>query len=171
MSVKAIIKVPFIGDSAVGKTSLIKTFLGERATYSTTTVGIDIYPLKKNNVEFVFWDFGGQIWFRKVIPELMQNASIIVAVFDLSRINTLMSIPEFWSKKILEICGKKTPVILVGNKLDIKNISDEIINDVVQRLKKEINLIDYVQTTIKDCNTVINLFNMIFAIILSDRGC
>ena len=164
MSVRLTIKVPFVGDSAVGKTSLIKAFLGENVTYSTTTIGIDIYPYRKGDVEFVFWDFGGQVWFREIIPKLMQNASIIVVVFDLSRVNTLMSIPEFWCNKIIEICGKETPVILVGNKLDIKKISDDIINDAIQRLKKEISIIDYVQTTIKDRNTVINLFNKIFSI-------
>ncbi|MGQ4892826.1 MAG: Rab family GTPase [Candidatus Njordarchaeia archaeon] len=159
------IKVAFIGDSGVGKTSLIKSFLGEDVKGTKSTIAIDNYVLTKNGVKVVLWDFAGQKWLVEVLMNFIRGAKLIVLVFDLSDPKTLTNILSYWVPNIKEHADEDAFIILVGNKKDKKIIPDELVVKVVNKLKEQINLQLFIQTSALLHENISNLFNAIFEIV------
>ncbi len=159
------IKVAFIGDSGVGKTSLIKAFIGEDIANVKSTVGIDNYTLKKEGLNVIIWDFAGQKWFLEILIDFLKGAKIIVLVFDLSEPRTLMNIVRYWVPNIHKHADKDAFIILVGNKKDIKTISDDVLIKFVDDLKQKIKIQLFLQTSAKLKENVSRLFEAIFEIV------
>lgn len=157
-----IYRVAFIGESGVGKTSLIKSFIGEEVEGIRTTIGMDFYAFNTGGLKIVIWDFAGQKWFRNSVVNFLKGASLIVMVFDLSRIRTFIDLINNWSHYVLELNGAHIPVILVGNKSDIRRISDKDILGGINYLKKKLNIVAYLQTSALRKIGVSDLFQVIF---------
>ncbi|MGQ4895142.1 MAG: Rab family GTPase [Candidatus Njordarchaeia archaeon] len=156
------LKVVFIGDSGVGKTSLIRAFMGYDVKSTDTTIGVDFYSFNRDGYKVVVWDFAGQEWFRDVIINFIKGAALIIMVFDLSRPFTLMNLVKNWLDYVVKISGKHALVIVVGNKSDIKKIDDELIERTLDEMKKKINVKLYLQTSALKYKNVSRLFDTIF---------
>ena len=82
-------KIAFLGDSGVGKTSLINQFI--YGTFSMThspTIGIDylskIINTGERSIRLQIWDTAGQERFRSLIPSYIRDASAIIIVYDVT---------------------------------------------------------------------------------------
>jgi small GTP-binding protein len=81
-------KVVMIGESEVGKTSIVDRFYSN--TYSTNvppTIGAAyvkvVLPLEGRSVVLNIWDTAGQERFQSLVPLYMRNAHGLVFVFDI----------------------------------------------------------------------------------------
>ena len=117
------IKIYLLGDSAVGKTSIINTYCDNNYSESETiTCGID-YKIKKfvindKNVRLVLWDTPSQEKFRTVISNFYCQAHAIILVFDLTNRNTFVQLYK-WIEEINHHMDKDDyKIIIMGNKLD-----------------------------------------------------
>ena len=87
---RKIFKITLLGDGAVGKTSLRKTYLGEgfKDGYSMT-IGADfaVKRLRIDDQDFVaqIWDLAGQQRFSAVREVYYRGTSGCLLVFDISR--------------------------------------------------------------------------------------
>ncbi|MHA1590362.1 MAG: Rab family GTPase [Candidatus Njordarchaeales archaeon] len=158
-------KVAFVGDSGVGKTSLIKAFLGEDVKSVRSTIGIDFFSIVKDSYNITVWDFAGQQWFREVLINMLRGAALVVMVFDLSRPKTLQNLIKYWAPQVKKFCGDRTVVIVVGNKKDIKKIDDDVIISAIDEIKKNINVKLYLQTSALLGENVSKLFDTIFELV------
>ncbi len=159
------IKVAFIGDSGVGKTSLIKAFIGGDIAEVKSTIGIDNYTFTRDNIKIIIWDFAGQRWFLEILIDFLKGAKIIVLVFDLSEPKTLTNIIKYWIPNIKKHADKDAFIILVANKKDIKKIPDEVILKFVDQIKDQIKIQLFLQTSAKLKENVTRLFDAIFEIV------
>jgi small GTP-binding protein len=121
------VKVCLVGDSGVGKSSLIKRLtqdtFNERyiPTAGTTVTKIEFEFPDRDGETFVLemdiWDISGQRGFLRFLKgDYFRSARMIVAVCDVSRSETLYNL-EGWIQDAREIAGN-IPVQLVGNKSD-----------------------------------------------------
>ena len=122
-------KVVVLGDAAVGKTTLIRTYLGGKPLAGVSykpTIGVDVYkkediysiePFGKIKTIWDIWDMAGAKPFREISGIFLKGAMCGIVMFDLSRDQTLISVPE-WINTFIKSVGKK-PIILVGNKADL----------------------------------------------------
>jgi Ras-related protein Rab-6A len=114
-------KVVIIGDTTVGKTSIIKQFVfGTAANQHQPTVGIDFFAKVVDNgdaqVRLHVWDTAGQEQFRSLIPAYLRNSTVTILVFDITNRATFESLAN-WHKMTLELT---TPAfVVVGNKVDL----------------------------------------------------
>ena len=120
-------KVALVGDSAVGKTSLIRRFVIDVfddkyiATIGAKVSKRDIeykLPDKTVYLTLMLWDILGQKDYKKMRVQGLSGAHGVIIVSDLSRPETVKSAEEFWFPEVTETCPK-VPIILVGNKTDI----------------------------------------------------
>ncbi|MFH0815532.1 MAG: Rab family GTPase [Methanobacteriota archaeon] len=132
-------KIVLLGDSAVGKTSLIRRFVLDSFDDSyITTIGTKI--TKKETVvkgskgqismSMMIWDILGQQGYTGTQSKSYLGTQGAIFVFDLTRKETLASIEKYWRPELAKVAGN-VPSVLVGNKVDLlgeRQVSDEEIN-------------------------------------------
>ncbi|MBN1678378.1 MAG: GTP-binding protein [Candidatus Thermoplasmatota archaeon] len=135
-------KVALIGDSAVGKTSLIRRFVIDVFDDKyIATVGAKVskrdleYKLSDKTVylTLMLWDILGQKDYKKMRTQGLTGAHGVMLVTDLNRPETVQSVQDFWLPEIAEIVPN-SPVLFVGNKADLVKESAPTV-----RLLKEIS--------------------------------
>jgi len=118
-------KVVLIGDGGVGKTTLRKRFMGEGFTASyLVTIGADfaVKNVKTSDgtqVKFQIWDLAGQPHFKAVREGFYKGSRGALLVYDVTRRETYEHL-ELWMKELLNNTGTKVPIVLVGNKIDLR---------------------------------------------------
>jgi len=121
-SARLTIKVGVVGDSGIGKTSLIVKYIeGTFDEDYIQTLGINFMEktvtLRGTEITFSVWDLGGVRDFINMLPLVCNDASAVIFVFDLSKRHTLNSVKEWWRQ--VRGFNKTAFPILVGNKYDL----------------------------------------------------
>ena len=142
-----IYKIIVIGDPAVGKTSLLTNFCGDKFQYEyVPTVGVNITKEKvtvKNdmgkdtNVSLMIWDVAGQPQFYMLHRPYFNGADGMMLVYDVTRSSSFSNVNNWYSTAV-KYGLSRIPRILVG----IKNSSKEerrIPLSQAKRLSKELN--------------------------------
>ncbi len=119
--------IVLLGDSAVGKTSLIQRYVVDKYDDSyISTIGKKVTK-KEINMEFegqpvqmtlMIWDIIGQKGYRYSQSTSFFNARGAIMVSDLTRKETLDSIMSYWIPMTLRVIGP-VPMIFLGNKFDL----------------------------------------------------
>lgn len=115
-------KILLLGDSGVGKTSILRQFVEQRFESShLTTIGIDhevkVLKIGTNLVKLSIWDTAGQERFRSITKSYIRGIDCIILVYDVTNKISYDHINEWLS--LVE--GTAVPVMfyLVGNKCDL----------------------------------------------------
>ena len=117
-------KILILGDSSVGKTSLLLQFCDDKFDPETlTTVGID-YKKKfimrhGKKIQLQICDTAGQERFRSIAKNYFKNCDGIIIVYDISNFKSFENI-KIWLDSIKEnIDMDKIGLVVVGNKIDL----------------------------------------------------
>ena len=126
-------KVPLVGDSSVGKTSIVSRFNDKRYTDNIqTTVGVSNVQLSINvdnqKVDMAIWDTAGQEKFLSLVPLYTRHSDCLIIVFDMSNSTSFNGV-EAWYQRTREELDLKCPVVLCGNKIDLPTSVDKESHD------------------------------------------
>lgn len=157
-------KVLIIGDSNVGKTSLLIRHADDRFNPDPPgTIGIDYrqktYIRDKKRYDLHIWDTAGQERFRNVTSAYYRDADAAFIVFDRNNPMSFTHVP-YWIQTLRDKIGTdRDPVlILIGNKSDLPS---EIKHDTVQKLATEYTLSSYIETSAKSGAMVDQMFDVL----------
>ena len=120
------IKVILLGESSVGKTSLIKVAIGKKFNSNELTTYSASYSIKKfnyNGKEYTFnlWDTIGQEKYRALTKMFFKDSKIIILVYDITSEKSFMEL-EYWYNQVVNELGKEGYYLaIVGNKKDLYN--------------------------------------------------
>lgn len=126
------LKICFLGDSSVGKTSLIRKYVHNNFddTYLMTmgtkvskkTVNIDMPEMDKTfNITFMLWDIIGDIHFRGLLHHsYLHGAAGALLVCDITRPETMESLST-WVESLSLEGNAEIPIIFMANKCDLEN--------------------------------------------------
>ena len=129
-------KLVFLGDSGVGKTSLVQRYVYDSlAPDIGRTIGAMLHvksvELDGSKHKLVVWDLGGQVAFSALREQYCSHASGAFFVFDRTRLETLEHIDD-WLDSLYAAAGK-VAVVAVENKIDLESvISDEQIKSFLE---------------------------------------
>ena len=118
-------KVIFIGDSSVGKTSIITRFTHNAFNPSySSTIGIDYFSktitrkdAENTQIQLHIWDTAGQEKFRSLVPAYIRPSTVAILVYDITLRQSFEDIQQ-WHQMVLN-CADPA-FILVGNKVDLE---------------------------------------------------
>jgi len=116
-------KFIIIGDSSVGKTSIIRRFVENKFTLDyRATLGLNVlsHSIKfyGNEVSLSLWDVGAQDYFKRFRKTYYVGAQAAFIVFDVCNRESFDNV-KIWYKELDEFLGKKIPITIVGNKVDL----------------------------------------------------
>ena len=158
-----ILKVVLIGETAVGKSSIINRFIKNQfynnftPTMSGTCVTKEIFYEQYNKIlKYEIWDTAGQEKYRSLTKMFYKDASIVILVFDITRKDTFEEIRDFWLKQVKENSNEDIVISLVGNKEDNYEYED-IDNNNIELFVNQINCL-YKKVSAKSGFGIENLF-------------
>ena len=149
---RKVIRITFLGNTTVGKTSLINTFLNiEFHSHTIANIGIDKQQKEMEmkdgkTMKVILWDTAGQERFRDLAMNTVRTSQGIALSFDLTKKKTFEGIPD-WLNVIKKI-DDKIPIILFGNKWDLIE-NREVEEEEAKALAYQYNL-EYFETSAKE---------------------
>ena len=118
-------KLVIIGDSGVGKSSILLRFADDSFTESyLTTIGVDfrfrtIQSANNKRVKLQIWDTAGQERFRTMTSAYYRGSDGIVLVYDVTDRNSFDHI-ESWLAEVNRFTESSPAKLLIGNKSDLQ---------------------------------------------------
>ena len=118
------LKVVIVGDSGVGKSNLIKRFtVNEFLPNSQATVGVEFlsksYKINDKIFKIEMWDTAGQERYKSITSAYYKGAKGALLVYDVTSAQSFENIDK-WYNEIKEKTNKDIKLILIGNKIDLK---------------------------------------------------
>jgi small GTP-binding protein len=150
-------KIVFLGEGAVGKTSLVGRFVynsfeGDYLATIGTDIHLKMVQVDDTLVKLVIWDIAGQDNFAQLRRAYYQNASGAFFVFDTSRPETIARVDD-WMKALYAVTGE-IPLVILENKVDLEN-------RVLDSQKKQVSEkyhVKIIRTSAKEDTNVENAF-------------
>lgn len=117
------IKILMLGESGVGKSSILTRFVDDKfSTNFLTTLGVEYkhktIMINDKKVMTQVWDTAGQEKFRTITPVYYRKVDGVVMVYDITDRNSFESI-NYWMKNLKDNADSNIKVILIGNKFDL----------------------------------------------------
>jgi len=147
-----IFKLLLIGDSGVGKTSILVRFVeDEFKEDQSCTIGVDFKSkkmiLRGKKVLLTIWDTAGQEKFRSLTSSYYRGTEGIILVYDVTDRNSFKDI-DMWLREISMYATKQDVIkLLVGNKEDLPN--REVSKEEAREFAREKGLAMYIETSAK----------------------
>ena len=100
-------KVVLLGDSGVGKTSIISRYISNTfsnvlmatpgANFTSKTIFL---ADEQQSIKLEIWDTAGQEKFRAMTKVFYKNANICILVYDITRRDSFESLKNIWIKEL-----------------------------------------------------------------------
>ena len=161
------VKLILVGESNVGKTSLLRQYVEHLFQEDKiTTIGYDTMykeiEFEEGKIMLQIWDTCGQEQFRTInqlfvknSKIFMKNSKIALLVYDITKKETFDELKNFWYSYIIGAVGKNIIIGIAGNKSDLYENEQVNINE-VETFAKEINAI-FKETTAKNSDAITSL--------------
>ena len=121
-------KVVLVGESGVGKTSIINRYLNntynenQKSTFAPKFKNKVLnYPEYNKSISFDIWDTAGQEAYRSITKNFYVNAAIGVMVYDIRNRESFENIKKYWSQQLKDSGVQNIVLAIAGNKCDIFN--------------------------------------------------
>nr|KYP45784.1 GTP-binding nuclear protein Ran-3 [Cajanus cajan] len=117
-------KLVIVGDGGTGKTTFVKRHLtGEFEKKYEPTIGVEVHPLdffpNCGKIRFYCWDSAGQEKFGGLRDGYYIHGQCAIIMFDVTARLTYKNVPT-WHRDLCRVC-ENIPIVLCGNKVDVKN--------------------------------------------------
>lgn len=147
-------KLIVLGDSGVGKTSLVikqcqETFSYQRAPTIGTTHIKTVIQFDDYDVELKIWDTAGQEQFAALVPMYARGAQVCIFVASLVDPASIKHI-ENWHER-LNTAGENPPFIVAINKIDIPTDASTTIDQVREEYSEKYPNMYFVSARTGDC--------------------
>ena len=167
------LKILLIGDSYVGKTSLLLQYIERECPENhMATIGVEfrdkIIQIDNKKVKLQVWDTSGQERYRSITKNFYRNADGVMFVCDVTKEKTFDNIKNWLIDSEQNANNSNFKKILVGNKIDLKEervIDTEQLQNFAN--KKEMN---FYETSAKDGTNVDHIFTELAKLILEDKS-
>ncbi|XP_035254690.1 ras-related protein Rab-5C-like [Anguilla anguilla] len=116
-------KLVLLGESAVGKSSLVLRFVkGQFHEHQESTIGAAFLTqtvcLDDTTVKFEIWDTAGQERYHSLAPMYYRGAQAAIVVYDITNADTFTRAKN-WVKELQQQASPSIVIALAGNKADL----------------------------------------------------
>lgn len=159
-----LVKILIVGDSGVGKTSLLMRYAENTYTEAyRQTIGVDfkskVVTVCDQKYKLQIWDTAGQERFRTITSSWYRLADVCIFAYDISDEESFNNATDQWLKQYESYRTKDASLFLVGLKCDLKN--KRIISSERGQSTASTHNMFFFETSAKTCENVNLLFEII----------
>ena len=164
MAAKYIIKILTLGDTMVGKSSIVLRFSENKFDDNQfATIGIDFktkyIKIADSSVKVLIWDTAGQEKFQNIAKQYYKGANGVLLIYDIGSRKSFERI-DFWLKELKENNRiDELFICLVGNKVDLED-KRVITTEEGEKYAKDNNIL-FFEVSAKTGKGVVELFNKV----------
>ncbi|CAA0823557.1 Ras-related protein RABG3b [Striga hermonthica] len=142
MPKRSLLKIILLGDSGVGKTSLMNQYVNKKfrpqykatigADFVTKELQFDVDKL----VTLQIWDTAGQERFQSLGVAFYRGADCCILVYDVNirkSFETLQNWHQEFLKQVDPMNPEKFPFVLIGNKVDVDGGNSRVVSEKTAR--------------------------------------
>jgi small GTP-binding protein len=155
------LKIVVLGNSGVGKTSIIHRWVSDTFTYDTKqTIGSNhqkkrVFVGDGEQIDLYIWDTAGQERFHALMPLYTRSSDLAVLTTAINDENSFAQIPK-WLELISASCDVVPPIVLAVNKKDLVDEGETMIDDIHQRYAAQFRSVFFVSAkTGENCESLI----------------
>ena len=120
------VKAVLIGESGVGKTSILKQFTAHifdpdcsASISSQFTSKILNIPNESKAIRFDLWDTAGQEKYRSLAKIFYKDARVVLFVYEVTSKKSFENLKNYWYEQVNSNCSSNAVFALVANKSDL----------------------------------------------------
>ena len=168
--IKLSLKILLIGDSQVGKTSLLLKYTEHIFPEEhIATIGVeykDRFIIRDNyNIRLQIWDPAGQERFHSITKNIYRNAHGVLFVYDITNRESFNNIKN-WIRDLQNV-GNDVRAAILGNKLDLE--SNRVIkHEEIEEICREYNM-PFLETSARENINVNEGFDLIVNELFKDK--
>ena len=164
-----IFKILLIGESNVGKTSIILRYTeNEFKTSGISTCGVDVkckyVSLNNIKIRLDIWDTAGQERFRGLAKNYFRGANAFILVYDITDKKSFDKL-KGWMNDAKEKIENDFKMIVVGNKKDCKN-NRNVDFEILEEFGKK-NNVSFMEVSAKTGEGIDSIFSCLIQELLS----
>ncbi|CAH6421613.1 Ras family GTPase [uncultured virus] len=120
-------KIPLIGTSMVGKTSIAERLArGTFNSYKDSTIGAAYCMIRRDDFDIDLWDTAGQERYLSLVKFYLRYSDVLLFVVDVTNLVESFERLDYYLSSI-DICKD---IIVIGNKIDV------LLNDSIDEIEK-----------------------------------
>jgi small GTP-binding protein len=117
------VKLVFLGESTVGKTSIIGvahggSFVPDQLATIGACFHIKTVSVNETEVKLHIWDTAGQERFRALTPMYYRDAQFALLVYAIDSRDSFTEVSR-WQKALADECDQMPRIVIIGNKIDL----------------------------------------------------
>lgn len=146
-------KIILIGDSSVGKSSLLTRYARPELSIDnmSTTIGVEFatktIKILDKNIKLQIWDTAGQERYRAITSAYYRGAAGAIIVYDVNKMETFKNIRR-WIAELKDYANNDIIITLIGNKSDLTN-DREVSLEEGKKLAKDYQ-VSFLETSAKE---------------------
>ena len=119
-------KILTIGESDVGKTSILRRFVQNKFVKNhLSTIGIDYHTktlhIYGKEIKLRIWDTAGQERYHNITTQVFKGSDGIILVYDVNEETSFSKITNWIEQINSNVSEEEITLVLIGNKIDIPN--------------------------------------------------
>lgn len=165
------LKILIVGDSNVGKTSLLLKYTDDYFSEShVATIGVE-YKIKTlilrgMQIKLQIWDTSGQERFRSLTQNFFRNANGVLFVYDITEKKSFDNIKEWMN--VSQNTESDFKSLIVGNKCDLED-ERKVSKEALQKFSDK-KKIEAFETSAKENTNVSKIFETLAELILENKN-
>uniref|UniRef100_T1JFW5 Ras-related protein Rab-43 n=1 Tax=Strigamia maritima TaxID=126957 RepID=T1JFW5_STRMM len=155
-------KIVVIGDSGVGKTSVVQRFKsGTFIERHGNTIGVD-FAMKEmivdgKKIKLQIWDTAGQERFRTITQSYYRSAHGVILVYDITKRSSFLNVQR-WLEEVRRYTASNVLILMIGNKCDLETLR-EVENVEAQAMTERVpEIITTLETSAREDTNVSTAF-------------
>ncbi|KAK6095811.1 hypothetical protein BDV3_003713 [Batrachochytrium dendrobatidis] len=166
---KVLLKVIILGDSGVGKTSLMNQYVNSKfSTQYKATIGADFLTkevmVEERSVTMQIWDTAGQERFQSLGVAFYRGADCCALVYDVNNVKSFDNLDSWRDEFLLQANPRDPenfPFVVIGNKVDVEDSKRQVTQKRAMTWCQQKGNIPYFETSAKEGINVEQAFHTI----------
>lgn len=172
ISRKILFKIVIVGDSGVGKSTMVKRLITGKFLPQKLTIGTDLasFSININETKVILqlWDFAGEKKFRFFLPNYSRGAQGCLLCYDVTRYDTFKNLKEWYD--IVHENASNPIFVLIAGKQDLADNARVISLEEGEKFRKKNNIAYFFETSSKSGYNIQTIFETLTRAIIDRKN-